>query len=179
MALYLFVCCVQVWEYLAELCLKTVKSSWTLWELELKQWLEYKLRKQRCKDKKGYVPTLTIFYSRMHLILWQRSYTARQKLDITVQSGIRTDYINFQNNLWHTIQRLWIPQVFFLGEVLHLAFLGRGVLRMERDSVIHSTISSAASAWFRQNSMASAMSPLRGVKPRSVSSSLSRSLQRK
>ncbi len=31
--------------------------------------------------------------------------------------------------------------------MLCLAFLGRGVLRMERDSVMHSTISSAASAW--------------------------------
>lgn len=61
---------------------------------------------------------------------------------------------------------------------IYLAFLGRGVLRMERDSVIHSTISSAASAWLRQNSMASAMSPLLGDKPRSISSSLSRSLQR-
>lgn len=59
-----------------------------------------------------------------------------------------------------------------------LAFLGRGVLRMERDSVIHSTISSAASAWLRQNNMASATSPLLGVNPRSISSSLSRSLQR-
>lgn len=49
---------------------------------------------------------------------------------------------------------------------------------MERDSVIHSTISSAASAWLRQNNMASPMSPLLGVRPRSVSSSLSRSLQR-
>lgn len=49
---------------------------------------------------------------------------------------------------------------------------------MERDSVIHSTISSAASAWFRQNNMASATSPLLGVNPRSISSSLSRSLQR-
>lgn len=58
-----------------------------------------------------------------------------------------------------------------------LAFLGRGVLRMERDSVMHSTISSAASARLRQNSMASATSPLLGVKARSISSSLSRSLQ--
>lgn len=59
-----------------------------------------------------------------------------------------------------------------------VTFLGRGVLRMERDSVIHSTISSAASAWLRQNNMASPMSPLLGVSPRNVSSSLSRSLQR-
>lgn len=49
---------------------------------------------------------------------------------------------------------------------------------MERDSVIHSTISSAASAWLRQNNMASPMSPLLGVRPRRISSSLSRSLQR-
>ena len=52
-------------------------------------------------------------------------------------------------------------------------FLGRGVFKMDKDSVMQSTISSAASALLRQKTIASPISFFLGVNPRRISSNLS------
>ena len=52
-------------------------------------------------------------------------------------------------------------------------FLGRGVFKMDKDSVMQSTISSAASALLRQKTIASPISFFLGVSPRRISSNLS------
>jgi hypothetical protein len=52
-------------------------------------------------------------------------------------------------------------------------FLGRGVFKMDSDSVMQSTISSAASALLRQKTIASPISFFLGVNPRKISSNLS------
>ena len=52
-------------------------------------------------------------------------------------------------------------------------FLGRGVFKMDNDSVMQSTISSAASALLRQKTIASPISFFLGVNPRRISSNLS------
>lgn len=57
-------------------------------------------------------------------------------------------------------------------EIKH-TFLGSGVFKMDNDSAIQSTISSAASALLRQKTIASPISFLRGVNPRRISSNLS------
>lgn len=54
-----------------------------------------------------------------------------------------------------------------------LTFLGIGVCRMDSDSVMHSTISSADSAWSKHHTMASPTFVLSGVNSLSMSSSLS------
>lgn len=60
----------------------------------------------------------------------------------------------------------------FLEKLKH-TFFGRGVCKMDNDSAMHSTISSAASACSIHQTIASPILVLSGVKSRSMSSSLS------